>query len=121
MNRRFFHRVDVRANGELLWATRSRLGRVKSFRKYITTINVSVSGAKVAVPGSHVFPIHSRARLKLGLEFCDVEVLQVDSTAQGRTVLRLNFLNPSTRFITIVEKWMPISTDERENFLQVWT
>ena len=121
MNRRFFHRVDVHANGELLWATRSRLGRVKSYREYITTLNVSVSGAKIVVPGSRSFPPHSRARLKLGLEFCEVEVLEIDTSKPGHTVLRLTFVAPSARFISIVEQWMPISTDERDNFIQAWT
>jgi hypothetical protein len=120
MNRRFFHRVDVRANGELLWATRTRLGRVSTHREYITTDNVSVSGAKIALKGKHDFPLRSRARLKLGLEFCDVEVLQIE-TVSNSTVLRLAFLTPNSRFITIVEQWLPISTNDREEFVSAWT
>ncbi len=120
MNRRFFHRVDVRANGELLWATRTRLRRVRTHREYITTDNVSVSGAKIVLKGKHYFPLHSRARLKLGLEFCEVEVLQID-TSSNSTVLRLAFLTPNPRFITIIEKWMPVSTNNRDEFVSAWT
>ncbi len=120
MNRRFFHRVDVQANGELVWATRSRLGKVKTHREYITTENVSVSGAKIILRGDYDFPVRSRGRLKLGLEYCDVEVLEIKKSQAGDTMLRLAFLTPTSRFISIVEQWMPISTDEREDFVHAW-
>ena len=120
MNRRFFNRVDVRANGELLWATRSRLGRVSTHREYITTTNVSVSGAKITLKGKHDFPLRSRARLKLGLEFCEVEVLEVETSSKS-TELRLAFITPNSRFITVVEQWLPISTDDRDDFVSAWT
>jgi len=121
MNRRFFHRVEVHANGELLWATKSRLGRVKTHRQYITTDNVSVAGAKVILQGDYDFPVRSRARLKLGLEYCEVEVLEHHKSGTGQTMLRLSFITPSMKFITVVEKWMPISTDRRDDFVQSWT
>lgn len=121
MNRRFFHRVDVRANGELIWATRSRLGKIKTHHAYITTTNVSVSGARIELSGKHNFPIRSRARLKLGLEYCEVEVLESDTSTSAKTILRLSFITPSSRFISIVEKWMPISTDERDEYVHAWT
>jgi hypothetical protein len=120
MNRRVFHRVDVKANGELLWATKSRMGRVKTHREYITTINVSVDGAKIALKGRHDFPVHSRGRIKLGIEFCEVEVLDIEA-ARDATILRVNFVSPTQRFVSVVEKWMPISTDERNGFLSAWT
>ncbi len=121
MNRRFFHRVDVHANGELLWATRSRLGKVKTHREYVTTENVSVSGAKIILKGNFDFPLRSRARLKLGLEYCEAEVLEIAKSETGFTMLRLSFITPTTKFITIVEQWMPISTGEREDFVHAWT
>jgi hypothetical protein len=121
MNRRFFHRVDVHANGELLWATRSRLRKVKTHRKYITTENVSVSGAKIILNGDFRFPVGSRAQLKLGLEYCEVEVLEVLKSKGGLTMLRLTFITPSSKFVTIVEQWMPISTGERDDFVHAWT
>lgn len=120
MDRRFFGRVDIKANGELLWATK-RLGRVKTHREYITTVNVSIDGAKILVPGSHAFPVGARARLKLGIEFCDVEILESDhTTVTDKTYARLLFLNPSTKFVSVVERWMPISTEARERFTSVW-
>ncbi len=122
MNRRFFNRVDVKANGELLWATKSRLGRVKNIREYITTINVSIDGAKILIPGTHVFPVGARASIKLGIQFCEVEVLEADiSKSPNYTIARLLFISPDPKFVAVVEKYLPVSTDGREDFLNAWT
>jgi len=106
MERRFFNRVDVEANGELLWATKSRVGRISNHREYIKTVNVSMDGAKIAVPGYRSFPVGARARLKLGIEFSEV--------------VRVTFVSPNHRFISVVERWMPISTEERDDFMSSW-
>ena len=120
MNRRFFKRVDVHANGELIWATKSRFGRVTTHRVFVMTENVSVDGARILLPGSYDFPIMSRARLKLGLEFSEVEVLDCVRTRAGRTALRLTFITPSHRFIEVVERWIPVATAQREVFGASW-
>lgn len=121
MDRRFFNRVDVKANGELLWATKSRLGRVTNLREYITTINVSIDGAKVLIPGNHVFPEGARASIKLGIQFCEVEVLDADtSNSPNYTIARLLFISPDQRFVSILEKYLPVATDGREDFLNAW-
>ena len=83
MDRRFFHRVDVAANGELLWATKSRVGRVKNHRDYVRTINVSIDGAKLVLPGRHSFPNGAKARLKLGIEYCDCLLYTSPSPRDG--------------------------------------
>lgn len=110
------------ANGELLWATKSRLGKVKTQREYITTINVSIDGAKFSIAGRHLFPLNAHARLKLGIEFCEVEVLEVDRKSMpNNTILRVSFVAPTPKFVSVVEKWMPISTDDREEHISSWT
>ncbi len=122
MNRRFFNRVDVQANGELLWATKSRFGRVTNHREYITTKNVSIDGAKIAIPGSHNFPEGAHARIKFGIQFCEVEVLETTVMASGAaTIARVIFLAPDARFVKEIEKYLPVQTDEREDFLSAWT
>ncbi len=121
MDRRFFHRVDVAANGELLWATKSRVGRVKNHRDYVRTINVSIDGAKLVLPGRHSFPNGAKARLKLGIEYCEVEILQSDNSVMpGETMLRVSFLAPNARFVSVLEKWIPTS-NQREPFSSSWT
>ena len=121
MNRRFFQRVDVRANGELIWATKGRFGRISTHREYITTHNLSVDGARLELKGAHTFPIGSRARLKLGLEFSDVEILECAVSANGTTDLRVTFITPSPRFVAVVEQWIPIATEDRQMFGGSWT
>ncbi len=122
MNRRFFHRVDIQANGELLWATKSRFGRVSNHRDFITTVNVSMDGAKIVLKGRHTFPPNARARLKLGIEFCEVEVLEVlHKSRPDSTQLRLLFISPNARFVSVVEKWMPIDAQGRDEFISAWT
>ncbi|MGI9608347.1 MAG: hypothetical protein ACR2P0_19615 [Acidimicrobiales bacterium] len=120
MNRRFFHRADVQANGELVWATKHRFGRVSTHREYVVTNNVSVDGASIMIPGQHRFPIGCRARLKLGLEFCDVEILDNEPTPHGDTDLRIRLLSPSARFIAVVEQWLPESKIDRTEHEEVW-
>jgi len=121
MERRFFNRVDVEANGELLWATKSRVGRISNHREYIKTVNVSMDGAKIAVPGYRSFPVGARARLKLGIEFSEVEVLEtIGNTSSDFTLVRVTFVSPNHRFISVVERWMPISTEERDDFMSSW-
>ena len=122
MNRRFFYRVDIQANGELLWATRTRLGRVSTHRDYVTTMNISIDGAKVVMKGRQSFPTNARARLKLGIEFCEVEILEALHKSQpDSTQLRLNFIAPNPRFISVVEKWMPIDAQDRDEYISAWT
>jgi len=121
MNRRIFHRVDVTANGELLWATKSIFKRIAKHREFITTVNVSIDGAKIVLKGRHIFPSQARARLKLGIEFCEVEVLEsLYDAKSNRTLLRLSFVTPTSRFVSVVEKWMPIDTAERDQFSSSW-
>jgi len=119
MEKRFFHRVDIAANGELQWATKSRVGRVRAHREHVRTINVSIDGAKILVPGKHRFPTGARGRLTLGIESCDVEIRHAD-VVDGDTIVRLHFLAPSQRFVAVLEKWMPISTRGRNDFLSAW-
>lgn len=122
MNRRFFQRADVAANGELIWATKGIMGRVQTHRAYLMTENLSVDGARLTVRGKHHLPPGIRARLKLGLEFCDVELLDVKFPSPGRTTLRVTFLSPNRRFLEVVEQYLPISDrEDRGLYQQTWT
>lgn len=120
MERRFFERVDTSVNGELIWATKGSFGRVTTHRVYITSENLSIDGIKVLIDDSYDFPMHSRARLKLGLEFCDVEVLGIDPAPAGQQGLRLTFLAPHQRFLEVVEKWLPKDHEIGENVKPLW-
>jgi len=118
-NRRLFHRAAITANGEFIWATKNRLGRVKTHREFVTTKDISVEGAKIRMDGAHEFPAKFRGRMKLGLHFCDVEVLD-SSQSETSTELRILFLAPNQQFIEIIEQWMPVSQESRNEFKSAW-
>lgn len=121
MERRFFDRIDVAANGELIWATKGLLGKVSTHRAFLMTENLSVDGAKLTIEGKHYLPPGVRARFKLGLEFADVEILEVKHPAPDRTHLRIMFLSPTRRFLEEVEKYLPVSSrKDRALFEENW-
>ncbi len=111
LERRFFERTRVAANGELLWATKKMFGRVANQRAFLVTENLSRDGAKVLLQEEHHFPVGSRARLKLGIEFTEVEILGVQRPPQGKTSLRLTFINPSAKFNRVVEQYLPVGNE----------
>ncbi len=122
MERRFFQRFDVQANGELLWATKSRFGKVTNHRAFVATENLSVDGARLVLFGDHELPSGSRARLKLGLEFADVEILGEHNAATERTILRAMFISPSAAFVRAIEEQLSLPTiGVREEFESSWT
>ena len=120
MERRFFERVDVAANGELLWATKGLVGRVQTHRAYLMTENLSMDGARVALRGTHHLPPGVRARLKIGLEFTDVELLDVRYPERDRTDIRVHFLNPSRAFLEVIEQYLPTKVNERGVYEDRW-
>lgn len=122
LERRFFERIPVSANGELLWATKKMFGRVANQRSFLVTQNLSRDGAKVLLHEEHHFPVGSRARLKLGIEFSEVEILGVQRPPRGKTSLRLTFINPSAKFNRVVEQYLPVGNDfERMPHETQWT
>lgn len=121
MERRFFDRTDVAANGELIWATKGVLGKVSTHRAYLMTENLSVDGAKIVIHGKHHLAEGARARLKLGLEFADVELLDITHPTPDHTDVRLRFLAPHRGFLEEVEKYLPSSSRrERTAFEDNW-
>lgn len=122
MERRFFERAEAAANGELIWATRNRLGRTHTHRAFLRTENVSLEGGRLIIDGDHSFPLEARGRLKIGLQFCDVQVRAIEEPQDGHTVLRVVFLSPTTAFLHEVEKYLPIENwDERVVYQPRWT
>lgn len=121
MERRFFERTDAAANGELIWATRNRLGRTNTHRAFLRTENVSLEGARLIIQGDHSFPLGARARLKIGLKFCEVQVQAIEEAPSGQTILRVVFLAPTSDFLHEVERYLPIENwEERAVYQSNW-
>ena len=122
MERRFFERADAGANGELIWATRNRLGRTHTHRAFLRTDNVSLEGARLVLDGDYSFPLEARARLKIGLQFCEVQVRAIEDAPSSYTVLRVVFLAPTAAFLHEVERYLPIQNwDDRAVYEPQWT
>ena len=111
LERRFFERVNIAANGELLWATKKMFGRVSNERAFLVTQNLSRDGAKLLLDDDYHFPIRSRARLKLGIEYCEVEILDVKKSIKDRTTLRVTFVNPNAKFNKVVQQYLPAGNE----------
>gem|GEM_PF-1435646 len=118
--RRSFRRVELRRNGELVWTSKSRLGRKTTNREFITTKNLSVEGAKIVLPGEWEFAENERARLKLGIDFCDVTILDAASNGVATTI-RLGYVAPSPSFIQAIERAQPDADDGRFSMMGLWT
>ena len=122
MERRFFERTEAFANGELIWATRNRLGRTHTHRANLRTENVSLDGARLVLDGDHSFPLQARARLKIGLKFCEVQVQAIEDAPSGTTVLGVVFLGPTAEFLHEIERYLPIGNwDDRAIYQSRWT
>lgn len=119
MNRRFFERSAIRANGELFWATKTRFGKITNHHEYFHTEDLSVDGARVVLPVDTDIPSGSHPRIKFGLESCTVEVRGVEP-GHDHTILRLVFLNPTAKFVATIEQWLPVDT-ARRGFSSTWT
>lgn len=119
MNRRFFERTLVRANGELFWATKGRFGKLTSHHTFFHTQNVSLDGARLVLSPDVVIPDGSVVRVKFGLETCAVEVRTTERVADN-IIVRVIFLNPSQKFVSTIEQWIPVDETKR-SFSEFWT
>lgn len=117
--RRHFRRIQVRQSGEFVWSSKSRLGRTKTFREFVTTENLAVKGAKIIVPGDWEFDEGAGGRFKLATEFCEAEILEAESNGVS-TTLRLVFIGPDAGFIDAVQRETGRADEDRFSFKNLW-
>lgn len=120
MERRLFHRESIAINGELCWATKGRFGRRETQRSYLRTLNLSLDGARIELKGHFPFRVDAVARIQLGIQYCDVRVLDVEHN-NDRTILRIFFVSPTRDFIAVVEEYLPTTTEHRGLHQGEWT
>lgn len=118
--RRHFRRIEVKQSGEFVWSTTSRLGRSRTYRQFVTTENLAVKGAKVTIAGEWKFEDGATGRFKLGTEFCEAEVLEVESNDES-TTLRLVFIGPSPSFADAVQRYTTSPNDDRFSLENLWS
>lgn len=119
MERRAFERSSVEMNGELSWTTKLRFGRKARQRAFIRTSNLSLDGAKLSIPGEYPFAVGAIARIQLGIQYCELRILDVRH-AQNTTTLRVTFVSPSRNFVGMLEEQLAINTKARERIEGKW-
>lgn len=118
--RRHFRRIEVKQSGEFVWSTTSRFGRSRTYRQFVTTENLAVKGAKITIAGDWTFEDGAIGRFKLGTEFCEAEVLEVESNEES-TTLRLVFIGPSPGFADAVHRYTASPSEDRFSFENLWS
>lgn len=107
-------------NGDLQWVTKGRFGRKQRQHAFVRTSNLSLDGAQVELNGIYPFADKARARLQLGIRYCDVRIMDVKHQ-RDKTILRLFFMAPNADFVALVESQLPVITTDRERFEGKWT
>ncbi len=107
MDRRMFERTEVAVDGELLWQVK-RGGIVKTNRVEITTLDLSVDGARVSS--------NKRARLPIGASVmvtfngqrsaARIRATLPDPDNGKRRLLLLQFEEPNRDFLQVIDQWV---------------
>ena len=106
-------------NGDLSWTIKKRFGRRERQRAFVRTKNLSLDGAKIFVDGIYPFAVNAVARLQLGIQYCDIRILQVDHT-NDCTILRVTLSSPSRSFVSMLEEQLRINTTARKPVQGKW-
>lgn len=120
--RRLFERTPVEVDGQLHWATRKLIGKgVKSHVVDVTTLDLSVDGAKVLVPKGTQLPAGASVRLVFESSSSPARVLEVVQAREGMQILRLNLERPDREFMKVIEQWLAINAGGRKFVESYWT
>jgi len=105
--RRIVARTSVEVDGKILWATRRLIGAgTKAHEADITTLDLSVDGAKVLLDKKHALPPGASVRIVFGSESSPARVLEVIEARDHNQILRLNLELPDRPFMAVIEQWL---------------
>lgn len=107
-DRRIFERLDAAVTGELLWQLKRRSGTVKTNRIDVTTVDLSVDGARVSTSKRTRLPVGASVRLTFAGESTPARVRGVlpDPHNARRKLLLLQFDQPPAGFLQLVDQWL---------------
>ncbi len=108
IDRRMFERTDVAVKGELLWQLKLRSGLVKTNRVEITTIDLSVDGARVSTNKKTRLPVGASVMLTFNGERSPARVraLLPDPDNKRGKLLLLQFDEPNAAFLRVIDQWI---------------
>ena len=119
--RRIVARTPVEVDGKILWATKRLIGAgTKAHEADITTLDLSVDGAKVLLDKKHNLPPGASVRLVFGNESSPARVLDVIKARGNNQILRLNLELPDRPFMEVIEQWLASNAGGRKFGESYW-
>jgi hypothetical protein len=109
--RRLFTRTDVEVQGSLQWATKRRTGGIKQHEIQMTTVDLSVNGARLVVDGKTPLPVGASCRISFAGESSPARVRTVQTNEAGKKLLSVQLENASVGFMQVIDEWI----SQREN------
>lgn len=111
--RRLFARTDVEVQGTLVWATKRMIGGVKTHEIPMSTIDLSVSGAKLLVNSKVDLPVGASCRIMFADQSSPARVQSVASDGKKTKMLSLELEHPPSGFMRVIEQWLDATAGGR--------
>lgn len=107
MDRRMFERIEVAVEGELLWQVK-RGGIVKTNRVDVTTLDLSVDGARVTTNKRTRLPIGASVRVTFNGQQSAARIRATlpDPKDSKRRLLLIQFEEPNRDFLQVIDQWV---------------
>lgn len=104
--RRLVRRTDVEVQGTLEWATKRRIGGVKQHRAQVTTVDLSVGGAKVIAEPGVKLPVGASCRLEFEGESSPARILGVQRNDARQQLFSMRLEHPPSAFMRVIDQWI---------------
>lgn len=107
MDRRMFKRTDIAVKGELVWQRRGYTGLKRTHRIEITTVDLSIDGARVTTTKKTRLPNGASVRLCFDDEETAARIRGRIPQEDGKSCLLLiQFDQPGPEFLRTVDRWI---------------
>ena len=104
--RRLFNRTDVEVEGSLHWATKRRIGGPKQHEIPMTTVDLSVNGAKLIVDGQTRLPVGASCQISFLDVASPARVKTVQTNVAGKKLLSVELETPPRGFMQVIDQWI---------------
>jgi len=109
--RRLFRRTNVEVQGVVQWGTKRRIGGIKQHEVPMTTVDLSVNGARLVVDGKTPLPVGASCRISFAGESSPARVRTVQTNNAGKKLLSVQLENTTLGFLQVIDEWI----SQREN------
>ncbi len=108
IDRRVFERTDVTVKGQLLWQLKRRSGLVKTNRIEISTLDLSIDGARVTTSKKTRLPVGASVLITFNGQSSPARVRGILSDPQNsrQRLLLVQFIEPPAGFLQVIDQWI---------------